>query len=119
MRCADCCDEPALEAGAEDTPVAGGRRSRVVLDRPTDGSLGRTGLDGVRCDVERSREGVTEVGGEGAGRYDDGALGFFGGAGGTRYTKQMSVKWVMATKTRTYCTLNVIINVTAFSSSVR
>lgn len=84
--------------------VEGGGRlsfSRVVLDRLTEGSLGRTGLDGVRCEVERSREGVTVVGGEGAGRYAEGAIGFFGGAGGNRWGR-ISEREVKACKRKTY-----------------
>jgi len=46
-----------------------GRLSRVVLARPS-GSVGLVDLDGVRWEVERSRAGVTVVGGVGAGRYE-------------------------------------------------
>ena len=69
-------------------PETGDRRSRVVLARPRVSAF--TGFGGARCDVERSRDGVSTVGGVGAGRYEtgavvlvvDGALGF--GAGGER-----------------------------------
>jgi hypothetical protein len=88
VRCAEELLVPDGGAGEELDPI-GGRLSlsplsRVVLDRLTEGSVGLAGLEGVRCEVERSREGVTVVGGEGAGRYADGALGFLGGAGGGR-----------------------------------
>jgi len=87
---AECCDLDwdtltATVPADDATPLPGGRLSRVVLDRLTD-SLCLEDLEGVRCEVERSKAGLTAIGGEGAGRKAEGAgaLGL-GGGGGERW----------------------------------